>query len=265
MTSISTRKLLGSGLRTVAAVAASAAVLGASAATLPSFTFDPSAVGLNGTAFTADNLIISNFATVTATATGFQETGFLSITSAQLGGGNAAAPGLNSTYGLYIAFEATGVNEFATPSGFYGGAITDLSYTFYGYNGTGTFSPTSAPAGTVTLGTGTLESGSFQGTRNASGVTAAYADLSLNFTPNAAAGAFFASPQPFFLSALASFANHSSEIVNTPTGFTVSNGGGSINFVTTPVPEPETYAMLLAGLGLIGGVAVRRRSKGQAS
>ena len=28
---------------------------------------------------------------------------------------------------------------------------------------------------------------------------------------------------------------------------------------TTPVPEPETYAMLLAGLGMIGAVAKRRR------
>lgn len=30
--------------------------------------------------------------------------------------------------------------------------------------------------------------------------------------------------------------------------------------VTTPVPEPETYAMLLAGLGLIGAVARRRKA-----
>ena len=29
--------------------------------------------------------------------------------------------------------------------------------------------------------------------------------------------------------------------------------------VTTPVPEPETYAMLLAGLGLLGAAARRRR------
>jgi hypothetical protein len=29
----------------------------------------------------------------------------------------------------------------------------------------------------------------------------------------------------------------------------------------TPVPEPETYAMLLAGLGLMGGIARRRKDK----
>jgi len=32
-----------------------------------------------------------------------------------------------------------------------------------------------------------------------------------------------------------------------------------LSFVTTPVPEAETYAMMLAGLGLIGFV-VRRRT-----
>lgn len=29
----------------------------------------------------------------------------------------------------------------------------------------------------------------------------------------------------------------------------------------TPVPEPETYSMLLAGLGVIGGIALRRARK----
>jgi len=30
---------------------------------------------------------------------------------------------------------------------------------------------------------------------------------------------------------------------------------------TTPVPEPETYAMMLAGLGLMGAIARRRKAK----
>lgn len=33
----------------------------------------------------------------------------------------------------------------------------------------------------------------------------------------------------------------------------------SLNAVVTSVPEPETYAMLLAGLGLMAGIARRRR------
>jgi hypothetical protein len=35
---------------------------------------------------------------------------------------------------------------------------------------------------------------------------------------------------------------------------------GSISSTVSPVPEPETYAMLLAGLGLMGAIA-RRRNK----
>ncbi len=39
---------------------------------------------------------------------------------------------------------------------------------------------------------------------------------------------------------------------------------GSVTISVTAVPEPETYAMLLAGLGLMGAV-VRRRKIGQAA
>lgn len=37
--------------------------------------------------------------------------------------------------------------------------------------------------------------------------------------------------------------------------------GNSAGNPTTPVPEPETYAMMLAGLGLMGAVARRRKAK----
>jgi hypothetical protein len=36
---------------------------------------------------------------------------------------------------------------------------------------------------------------------------------------------------------------------------------GSIESISAPVPEPETYAMLLAGLGLMGAVVRRRSSR----
>jgi len=35
----------------------------------------------------------------------------------------------------------------------------------------------------------------------------------------------------------------------------------SPSVTVTAVPEPETYAMMLAGLGLIGGIAHRRKQK----
>lgn len=42
-------------------------------------------------------------------------------------------------------------------------------------------------------------------------------------------------------------------------GFTPSAGAYSIASAVTAVPEPETYALLAAGLGIVGFVASRRR------
>lgn len=46
----------------------------------------------------------------------------------------------------------------------------------------------------------------------------------------------------------------------TMTGYSSSAYAAIDNLVLTPVPEPETYALFLAGLGLIGVVARRRRA-----
>lgn len=46
---------------------------------------------------------------------------------------------------------------------------------------------------------------------------------------------------------------------------TTSFGGGEIRGLLAPVPEPESYAMLLAGLGMIGFSAKRRMRKNAAS
>ena len=37
--------------------------------------------------------------------------------------------------------------------------------------------------------------------------------------------------------------------------------GGQLMLMTAPVPEPETYAMLLAGLGLLGFARRRKNQK----
>jgi hypothetical protein len=42
-------------------------------------------------------------------------------------------------------------------------------------------------------------------------------------------------------------------------GILAGSNGLSGGTVVSPIPEPETYAMLLAGLGVIGFVARRRQ------
>lgn len=43
--------------------------------------------------------------------------------------------------------------------------------------------------------------------------------------------------------------------------YVVREGELSLRGLTAPIPEPESYAMLLAGLGLLGGIARRRKQK----
>lgn len=47
-------------------------------------------------------------------------------------------------------------------------------------------------------------------------------------------------------------------------GTSVGDGTYQVSLLATPVPEPESIAMLLAGLGLMGAIA-RRRNQGQAA
>jgi PEP-CTERM motif len=46
------------------------------------------------------------------------------------------------------------------------------------------------------------------------------------------------------------------------TGFGSGPGAFGGFYEVSPVPEPETYALMLAGLGIVGFVAARRRAQG---
>ncbi|WP_077033109.1 flocculation-associated PEP-CTERM protein PepA [Pelomonas sp. KK5] len=246
-----------------AAVALSLLALSAGAsAALTTFTLDPVAAGLSGAAFTADNLLISDYATVTNGVGGsFTETGFLSITGAQLNNQNLTVPGLNSSYGLYIAFTGTGTSDGNNPLTQVSlGNFSTLTYTLYGYNGAASFgfsgtTPTTTAASPTPLASGSLVNGSVfsfpTGTSFFPG-----ANATVNF--NTLAAAFFAAPSPFSSEALVSFSNTPSQVALFAGGFMINSGGGTINFAA-PVPEPHSYAMLMAGLGVLGLVARRRR------
>lgn len=254
--------------RSAVAVAVATACAGAWADT-PPFTLDPAGAGLNGSVFTADNILVSDYSKVTLSGTTFTDTGYLSIIGFQSGDTLIAPTGLNSSYGMYIAFTGTGTTTPGDPRvQNTSGVFTDLTYTLYGYNGTATFGldASNTPYETATehavLATGSLISGSVATTLAGTGPQfSPSATASLTFMAGSGAGTFFQSPSPFYDLAFAAFTNTTSQVVAFNGGFAIQKGGGAFNFgATPPIPEPETYALMLAGLGAVGFVARRRRA-----
>ncbi len=241
---------------------------------LPMFTLLPNNAvpSLNGGAVTADNIIVSDFSHVTVDAiTGdFTDTGMLSVQSFQLAGAVAASTGLNTTYGLYITFSGTGTQ---TPGNlltdFTHGTFTTLDYTLWGFNGgpatfgfDGANNVTTTAVGAFALATGSLVSGTVGTAPADNNGTASFvpsANATLKFVTMPGQLAFFDDPVPFYNLAFAAFTNTVSQVeVISPYEFRIRQGGGAFNFATA-IPEPESYALMLAGLGAIAFVALRRK------
>ena len=135
----------------------------------------------------------------------------------------------------------------------------------YGYNGsaatfgfTGSHVPTingsTAPIGTLLASGATTAPGtvlSFAGTNVTS------VDLSFSRTNPAGTG-FFPLPLTFYNRANANFSNGPANVTSFSGGLEIDGGSGTFSFA--PVPEPETYVMMLAGLVAVGFVAKRRKS-----
>ena len=121
------------------AVATAGVTIGGAAQALPQFTFSPGAVGLNGASFTADNIQISDFSTITltntsATTQSFTNDGTLAVSNFQIGSGSpVSTPGLNSTYGLYLNFASSGTQTTYAP-GVTAGTFTTLYFTLNAFS-----------------------------------------------------------------------------------------------------------------------------------
>jgi len=243
-------------------------------------TWNPSAVpGLSTAgAFTFDNILLNSYAAIDITGGGttFSEQGFVSL--AGFSNNNvftsiptAGFPGGATPYSLYISFTAAGTQSPGIPST---GIFTSLNYsllaapgaTTFTANASGIFAPTGTP--TITLATGSLNgpgSTSLTGTPPDNLLPAA--NVLATFIPNPAFAGFFVNPTfSQILDLSAAFTNTGSVITNIPLGggnfrLSLNGGGGNATFAVTNVPEPDTYGMLLAGLGLFAFIARRKSNR----
>lgn len=236
---------------------------------LPDFTFAPSAAGLTGGNVTADNIIISDYSHVEIGEGGaFTDSGYLAVSGFQLNGVDINAAGLNDTYGLFFEFSGTGTqttnDPFTTANS---GTFDSLTYTLYAYEGpAATFSidpttneATTTATGLTALATGSLINGGVSTLPAGDGSFVPSAFANTSFAIAAGMQAFFASPNPFYGIAQASFINTPQQVaVFSANEFSIFQGGGAVNF-TAPIPEPSTYALMLAGLGAVAFVMRRRR------
>jgi hypothetical protein len=269
------------GISKFARLGLTATALAAAAACVPvaaqSFTADEGTVpGASPNLVNADRISFNYAAKIDQTLVGpsydgndpFTESGYLTKASFAIGG-SAVTSQLNALngYGIYGLFtingtaaqEGTGIHATFT-------SATLNLYMDPGQDTTLSFVGNTATAGgamgddyllvSYTLNTG--EAHVFGGLANGDFDTV----LNLTLTDNGTTSdgeSFFSAPRPFY--ALENFGGNTQTITGASltSSFVATATGAGTELFLAPVPEPETYALMLAGLGALGFVARRRR------
>lgn len=248
------------------------------------FSFDPTAIGLSGSAFTADDLKATEVSTILNDASGsFTEHGFAQVTTALNNTVDLAPGGLNSTYSLYAEFTGTGhatspaTSDWDTISlSLY--AVTGVSSFFSDanhaaqVNNNGNSPILLGSSSTVIQGSGTA---GFAGVDGGTGLPLfnLTADLTADFAPTAAGSLVFGSTADS-VNLLGHFIHNGT--IGIPNGFggisafLVNGGEDTLSLVATSsssvatVPLPGSIALFAAGLALMGGTSLRKRAAIQA-
>ena len=121
-----------------------ALLLGSTAlASAEPFTWNPKAVKLDVTKFTADTLVLSDFAQITFSEGGtrFVDRGILPVIGFRLNGQTVSPSGYGTAggWGAYIQYVGTGTQSYFAPGVPRAATFETLTYQVVGYNGLATF------------------------------------------------------------------------------------------------------------------------------
>ena len=270
------------------AVAASALfALGAAAPALADpFTLNPHAAKLNGSKFTADTFVLSDYAQIkfaptSATTSTFVDTGYLPVIGFRLNGQPIQPTGYGAPdgggWGAYIQYIGTGT-QVVSPQGIpVSASYQTLSYNIVGYDGLATFGLAADGSATVggaisdvaTLDSGSLISGSLAftfppGQPAPTIVGQVQATLNedkpqfIQANPGGLDVTFIHPPGEYFFTSATTL-----EIAGgTSSSATIVSSKGGSSDATVGLPEPASAGLLGLGLASLGWLRTRRRAAG---
>lgn len=250
------------------------------------FTWDPGAVGLAGSAFTADGLVLGDHARVTFSGDGatFVDTGYLPVLGFTLDGRVFTPAGFDAAdgtgWGAYIAYSGTGTQRWLAPGVPGRAKFERLGYEIVGHDGRALFSfdADGAPVvggargRAVTLAAGALVEGGlgFDFAAPAGPTIIGTVSATISDVPPRLSGDVFTGVEVAFVHPPGDYAYSPAGTLRLSDGvghsratlLTAGDARAPAAFSTgfaAAVPEPG--AALLVGTGLLGLGVLRRRMR----